>query len=428
MREINGNNTEFIILSFEGPDLYSMAGGLGVRVTNLSQSLANMGFPVHLFFIGDPGLPGEEVRYNGKLTLHRWGQWISRYYPAGVYQGEDGKLGDFNRSIPAFVIEQIIRSAVAQNKLVVVLGEEWHTAEAMCRISDLLKGISLRNKVLMFWNANNTFGFDRIDWRRLAHNITLTTVSRYMKQIMLGMGLKTFVIPNGIPRFLLEDVDENLVTRLKGALDADLILAKVARWDPDKQWIMAVEATARLKTRGYKVVLLARGGIEPYGGEVIQRAVSLGLTISEAVTSGNSLDDYLNAIEANRGADIINIKFHCPPGLLGVIYRAADAVLANSEREPFGLVGLETMAVGGIAFTGNTGEDYVVPLHNAVVLETSDPAEIEGYVMYLNAYPVLKQKIQRAARETASQFTWEDVIGNFIQKLEYRARVQGLLT
>ncbi len=34
-------NTEFVILSFEGPDQpYSQAGGLGVRVSNLSIALA----------------------------------------------------------------------------------------------------------------------------------------------------------------------------------------------------------------------------------------------------------------------------------------------------------------------------------------------------------------------------------------------------
>ena len=106
----------------------------------------------------------------------------------------------------------------------------------------------------------------------------------------------------------------------------------------------------------------------------------------------------------------------------------ADAVLANSGREPFGLVGLETMAAGGIAFTGSTGEDYVVPLHNAIVLETSDPTEIEGYVMYLEARPYLKEKIRIAAKETASMFTWAEVIKNLLQKLEYRARIQGLIS
>jgi len=426
-QNITPENTEFVILSFEGPDLYSSAGGLGTRVTNLSQALADQGFSVHFFFIGDPDSSGEEVRCNGNLTLHRWCQWISKYYPAGVYQGEKEKLWDFNESVPRFVIDHIVKPALTQDKLVVVLGEEWQTAEAMCRISDMLGANGLRHRVVMFWNANNIFGFQLIDWRRLSNAATITTVSRYMKQLMLRMGLGTFVIPNGIPKSLVEDVDEGLVTRLRRSLDADLILAKVARWDPDKRWDMAVEATAMLKARGLKTVLLARGGIEPYGGEVINSAQCLGLTIKEAGTTGDRIDDYFNAIEGNTGADMINIRFHCPQEFLRVVYRAADAVLANSGHEPFGLVGLETMAAGGIAYTGSTGEDYVIPFHNAIVLETPDPGEIECYVTYLEAHPQLKLRISETARETASMFTWEEVIKNLTQKLEYQARVQGLL-
>ena len=64
-RNITPENTVFVVASFEGRDSYSMAGGLGVRVANLSETLADMGFPVHFFFIGDPKLPGEEVAQGG---------------------------------------------------------------------------------------------------------------------------------------------------------------------------------------------------------------------------------------------------------------------------------------------------------------------------------------------------------------------------
>ncbi len=60
---ITTRNTVFVLLSFEGPDPYSSAGGLGVRVTNLSQTLSQTGFPTHLFFIGDPRQKGEETTY-----------------------------------------------------------------------------------------------------------------------------------------------------------------------------------------------------------------------------------------------------------------------------------------------------------------------------------------------------------------------------
>ncbi|MEE8470294.1 MAG: glycosyltransferase [Dehalococcoidia bacterium] len=427
-QHITAENTEFIVISFEGPDRYSMAGGLGVRVTNLSSTLASQGFPVHFIFVGDPRRNGEEIRSGGKLILHRWCQWISEYYPDGVYHGENEKLYDFNESLPWFVAEHIVRPAVDQGKLVTILGEEWHTTEAMCRISDVLHANGLRDKVVMFWNANNTFSFHRINWGRLAYATAITTVSRYMKQLMWRMGQNPFVIPNGIPKSLLDKVNSNLVARVRKNLGSDLILSKIARWDPDKRWNMAVEATAKLKARGLRPILLARGGIEPHGEEVMYNARSLGLTVEDVTTQGNSLADYLQAIEAHGRADILNIKFHCPQEFLRIIYQASDAVLANSGHEPFGLVGLEAMAAEGIAVTGGTGEDYAVPFYNAIVLETSDPAEMEAYVMYIQEHSEEKERIRKAARQTASLFTWEAVIKNMIQKLEYQARVQGLLT
>ena len=96
-------NTMFIVLSFEGPDVYSMAGGLSSRIAYLTNTLAEMGFEVHHIFIGDSRMDGMEARKSGKLILHRWCQWISEYHPAGVYDGEEGKLYDFTESTPPFV-------------------------------------------------------------------------------------------------------------------------------------------------------------------------------------------------------------------------------------------------------------------------------------------------------------------------------------
>jgi glycosyltransferase involved in cell wall biosynthesis len=424
---ITSDNTVFIILSFEGPDSYSLAGGLGTRITYLSQALAGRGFPTHLFFIGDPKAREEESINNGRLTLHRWCQWISEYYPNGVYQGENDKVNDFNDSIPPFIIDRVAKPAISNDKLVVVLSEEWHTSEALCRISEHLKSQGMRDRVVTFWNANNTYGFDRIDWPRLVQNTAITTVSRYMRHIMLGMGINPLVIPNGIPEVLLGEVDDRASNQLRKRLNSELLLTKVARYDTTKGWNEAIEAIARLNQKGTKTVLLARGGIEPYGGEVLYNAGHLGLKVRNVTCTGNSLDDYLEAINGNDKAEVLNIEFQCPQELLRILYHASDAVLANSSHEPFGLVGLETMAAGGVAFTGGTGEDYAIHMHNAIVLKTSDPKEIEGYVTYLDDHEDKEEDIRKSARHTARGFTWGEVIRNLIEKTRNQASVQGIL-
>ena len=96
---LSPDTAAFCLLSFEGPDRYAQAGGLGVRITHLAETLAQHGFETHLLFVGDPAAPGHESSLDGRLTLHRWCQWISAYHPAGVYEGEEGKLQDFNQSI-----------------------------------------------------------------------------------------------------------------------------------------------------------------------------------------------------------------------------------------------------------------------------------------------------------------------------------------
>lgn len=427
---ITPQNTEFVILCFEGPDRYSMAGGLSVRITNLSETLALMGFTTHLFFVGDPRLKGEEERCSGKLILHRWCQWISNYYPNGVYEGENEKLYDFNESIPWFVKDRIIEPAIRHGKMVVVLGEEWQTSEAMCRLSDLLHCARIRERVVMFWNANNVFSFHRIDWGRLNYTTTITTVSRYMKHLMWRMRLNPLVIPNGIPKSVFRKTAEMEAYRIRKVLGVDLILIKVARWDPDKRWNQAIEAVSLIKKQGLRTVFIVRGGMEPYGQEVIGRACSLGLEVKEAGIKDKISDGYLGPIaEAIKAkADIVDVKFHLPLEFLLAMYRAADGVLANSGHEPFGIVGLEAMASGGVAFTGGTGEDYAIHLINSFVLETADPREIVNYMIYLRNHSSENDRIRRTAIRTAHYFTWEASVHNLLGKLENQLWFQGSLS
>jgi len=204
---------QFHVLSFEGPDAYARIGGLASRVEGLTECLVALGFETHHWFVGDPSLPGHQTRQ--QLHLHRWCQWISRYRPGGVYDGEEEKLEDFSRSAPP---------------------EELH------------------------------------------------------------------------------------------------------------------------------------------------------------------------------GIDVVSLLTHLSPSPRRVLLRSADAVLANSVHEPFGLVGLETMAVGGIACTGCSGEDYVLPGQNALMVETDDPAEFLELYRWLRSHPKEERSLRRTARWTARRFAWPEVL------------------
>jgi glycosyltransferase involved in cell wall biosynthesis len=427
---ITPENTQFVLLCFEGPDVYSTAGGLGTRVTELSEALAIQGYKTQLVFIGDPYKPATELRVDGRLTLQRWGQWLSKYYPNGVYDGEEAKLTDFNDSIPYYIYYEIMRPAVAEGKTVVIMGEDWHTAEVMCRISDLLHWYGVRQKAVLLWNLNSLMSLYRINWGRLNYVTTLCTVSKYMKHKMWDLGVNPLVIPNGIPSRHLTPVEHSDVERLRSIAQRGdpnrLFLFKIGRFDPDKRWLMAIEAVARLKHSGHPVTLFVRGGIEPHGAEVLHRAYQLGLSIQDVVAKRPNLQECFEAIENAGTSDIYNLRFFLPEEFVRTTYAAADATLANSGHEPFGLVALEVMAARGLAVTGSTGEDYAISLENALVTETEDPDEIVGYLLYLQRHPEEQKRIRHAGMQTAKQFLWSQVIENLVSKLEFLARKQGI--
>jgi alpha-amylase len=420
----------FCFLSFEGPDLYAQAGGLSVRITQLAEHLAEEGYPCHLLFVGDPDAPGREERRDGRLVLHRWCQWISAHHRGGVYDGEDPKLNDFAASVPPFVVDRFVRPALEAGRIPVVMAEEWHTAAAVIAIHDRLQGEGLRARCLLFWNANNTMSFHRVDWDRLASAATLTTVSRYMKHRMWDRGVNPLVIPNGIPERLLAPVPRDQVERLRDILAPGpeaLLLFKVGRFDPAKRWLTAVDTAAALKDRGLAVRFVLSGGVEAHGHEVFDRARHHGLTVQHvhaAPPDGPALAARLAALPP---ADLYNLSFTLTEPMLRGFYAAADAVLANSGHEPFGLVGLEAMAAGGIVFTGATGEEYSVG-GGAFALDTDRPAEIVAPLLQLHADPAAARARRSTARRRAARFTWAQVQDVLLRKLTDRGLDQGLLT
>ncbi len=84
------------------------------------------------------------------------------------------------------------------------------------------------------------------------------------------------------------------------------------------------------------------------------------------------------------------------------------------------------MATGGLAFTGNTGEDYALSFENAVVVDSEEPREIAAYIEYLQEHPAERERIRKNARHTATRFTWDVVIGELLRKLEFTAMVKGV--
>jgi glycosyltransferase involved in cell wall biosynthesis len=181
-----------------------------------------------------------------------------------------------------------------------------------------------------------------------------------------------------------------------------------------------METVAELKRRGRRPLLIARGGVESHRHEVFQAATDRGLKIREVAADAPGVGGLVRALRTANGEDVLHLNTPVDAEARRTLFRIVDAVLANSGREPFGLVGLEAMAAGGIACTGCTGEDYAVAGRNALVVQTTDPREFVGLLESLRNDPSGEQALRRAARSTARTYAWPEVIRrNLLPRLDF---------
>ncbi|MHB8717514.1 MAG: glycosyltransferase [Candidatus Dormibacteria bacterium] len=415
---------EVAMLSFEGPDQYSQAGGLGVRAAQMSRAFAALGFRTALYFVGDPAKPEEEI--SDGVRLVRVGQDVSSRHLGGVYQGEHEKVEAVSATLPQRVIDETVRPAARAGRAVAVLAEEWQTAELTQLLHRRLVEDGLRDRAIILWNANNHFGFDAIDWHGLNQVATLTTVSRYMKHLMWPHGVNPVVVYNGIPQSALARVDAAAVRAIRGAARTPCLAFKIGRFSPDKRWHQALDAIAELRASGLPARLLMRGGMEQFGHGVIAHAHHLGLAVSDWTEPIDSAAGVARALRETGGAAVVNLRRFLPEAVIPEISAAATAVLANSGHEPFGLVGLEAMAAGAVAVVGATGEEYARPYGNAIVVESAEGGELASALSGLVERPELSRRLRRAGRRDAADFVWAEIIDGFLERLRHVASLQGV--
>jgi len=406
-----------VIVAFEGPDRYSSIGGLGTRVTALGKALGEHGVKTDLIYVGDPTF--KPIESGGpNFTLRRWSGWLSNFHPRNAYDGEEEKIRDFDGSVPEFIAAQIIAPAKERDERVVVFLEDWQTANVGVLLDRLLRERGLRETATVLWNANNTYGFHRIDWPMLKKATQITAVSKYMKFELALVGVGALVIPNGINSSILDGPGRHVIDAFKAQFKGKPMLCKVGRFDPDKNWLQAMDAVAELRKDGHDARLIVRGGKEEYGEVVFGRARDRGLVVERIDYEGDDIDELAAAIGRSR-AHVIHLRAFLSEETLFALYAACDAVLANSGKEPFGLVGLEVMAAGGIAVCGATGEEYAEPFVNAIVCDTSDGRELATYLKVVTEDHDAAEKMRAAGFATASRYTWGNVLATLGRKITY---------
>lgn len=405
------------ILSFEGPDRYASIGGLGTRVTQLARALGAAGHDVQLLFVGDPHATPVESGDPG-VTLRRWSQWVSSQFPRNCYDGETAKIHDWESSVPGWIVDELVVPAHARDERVLVISEEWQTANVAIAIDRLARDRGVRGALSLMWNANNTYGFDKIHWPTLARAAAITCVSKYMKFELAQWNVHALVIPNGLDPALLDGADPEQTQAIRAAFAGQPTCVKVGRFDPDKNWLQAVDAIAELRAGGIPARLIVRGGKEPYGDVVLGRARERQLDVERLAYEGTDWREFARMLGVSQAA-VVHVRAFLDEATLNALYAAADVVLANSGKEPFGLVGLEVMAAGGIVVCGATGEEYAEPFVNAIVCDTGDGRELATYLTALFGDPGLAAELRDNGAKTAARYTWSHVLEALERKIAY---------
>jgi glycosyltransferase involved in cell wall biosynthesis len=153
-----------------------------------------------------------------------------------------------------------------------------------------------------------------------------------------------------------------------------------------------------------------RGSRSDYADVVGARIRATGLTVERVALPSTAEPADLASAISTATEDVVFLDFFVSERSLRALYAAADGVLANSEKEPFGLVGLEVMACGGIAYVGRTGEDYAVPFGNSVVVQSDDPRELMAANQTLRDNPKLAQALRADGLVTARRFAWPRIL------------------
>lgn len=195
---------------------------------------------------------------------------------------------------------------------------------------------------------------------------------------------KVAVIPNGI--HLGEERGAGGPPREAFAAPGERLLFHIGRLVPEKGAGVLLESIPLLLRRHPVRVVIA--GVGPYGEELRQKAVKLG--VADRVKFVGWVDDPTAA----------------------ALYRYADVAVAPSTYEPFGIVALEAMAAGAPLVVSDTGGLAEIVRHGENGLKARPGSAIsltEQIDRLLMDRPLARRLALAARHEAEERYSWSGV-------------------
>ena len=176
-----------------------------------------------------------------------------------------------------------------------------------------------------------------------------------------------------------------------------------------------METVAALKRQHWHPLLMARGGVEAHGGEVVTAAAGAGLRVVERPLPQPGVPGRLRVLEALHEVDVVSLRSPLDSDSCRVLFRGSAAVLANRGREPFGLVGLEG--------SGRRWRRLYRMLWGRLCRarpqcpgaeETNDLPEFLRLFSVLHTQAQWERALRRTARRMARHYAWPQIISHLL--------------
>lgn len=364
-----------------------------VHAMRLGEELHRLGYPVHLFALGDPGsgfFRTPEVPHTLIPAPTRAETLTDR-----VFEAADALVAGMKEIAPGFAI---------------VHAEDCIAATAALRIRD--DGAAWRVlRTVHHVDDFTTPALIECQQRSIDEPDACLVVSDHWRdRLSREYGIEATVVRNGVDVERFDSVPAHMARDLReriGALDRFVFLT-VGGIEPRKGSLELFEALAAVRDLGPRPLLAIVGGHSFQDHEVYRRA-----TFERAEELG-----------LREGEDYVRLGT-LPDATLPVAYAAADAFAFPSTKEGFGIVVLEALAAGlpVVATDLPVFREYLVPDRDALMVPPGDPDALGAAMARLVSEPDLRSRLSAAGPSVASRFRWADTARAHVDV--YRALAAG---
>jgi len=405
-----GVKLRVMILSWEYPP--RIIGGLGRHVYHLATSLASEGIKVHVVTKDHPGAPEYEesegvhiyrvVNYPPDITQEDWVPWTLQFNVA--------------------LLEKAVAIVNDLKNINVIHAHDWLVAHAAASLKHAYR-IPLvatihateygRHQGHLPGPMNKLI--HQIEWWLTFESVRTICCSQYMmEQISSIFDLppdKVDVIPNGIDsESFKRDVSVDLY-RKQYVKPGDKLVFFVGRLVYEKGVQTVIEAMTLILNKIPNVTFVVAG-------------------------SGPHMNQLKSLVDVFHLEDKVKFTGHIDTDMLSAFYKSADLTVVPSLYEPFGMVVLESMAMGTPTIVADTGglSEIVVHEETGLKFEPGNPESLADAMLRILTDKELAERLTSDARAyLGDRYNWDKIASATLEvyrraerQYEYRPRTLKL--